>query len=361
MTVQTGGGVKMSTRVKRHLLFLASLSLFIGVSGFLDTNFALAQGTIEKTGSLTGGHSDSVPVPLSLGDVLQVNVKSADQSIAIGISDPGGNQVQSSRTAAGGVISYQARINGQHAIVVSNTNGMDVYPRAYALSYSVLPARNAPPLNPASNSASGSLTGGHSYSTAVQLSQGQVLQVTIATMDQPLSMAVDGPTGKIVLSATTVGTFLYQAEATGTYSVAVNNANGFDVFPRAYDIAYRVVPASALPALPRKTPAPAGTPPSAAAAPGAQVADRGPTTPLGDLFLIGLLILIAIIVLVFVVLRMRRGPRYYDQQSGGNTYIFVNGKPKPPQSDIGRGARWHIPKVNRKGVDFIIGSSRRRR
>jgi len=51
--------------------------------------------------------------------------------------------------------------------------------------------------------------------------------------------------------------------------------------------------------------------------------------------------------------RRTRNYDYYREPE--NTYIIVNGKPQ--RSDIQRGMDLHVPKVNKKGAEFISGSS----
>ncbi len=96
----------------------------------------LAQSGIEASGSLRGGNTKVFPVQLKQGDVLYIEVNSADKSLDIFITDPKGKETNRSPLKAIKYI-FQAKLNGQHTIVTLNTNGMAVRYSNYVMMYSV--------------------------------------------------------------------------------------------------------------------------------------------------------------------------------------------------------------------------------
>ena len=69
----------------------------------------------------------------------------------------------------------------------------------------------------------------------------------------------------------------------------------------------------------------------------------------------------------------RRRRYYYDDEEEEDVYItgrrddedddgvYVTRRRTPPRSDIQRGLDWHVPKVNKRGAEFISGSGNLRR
>lgn len=55
----------------------------------------------------------------------------------------------------------------------------------------------------------------------------------------------------------------------------------------------------------------------------------------------------------------RRRRRYYyddDDDEGYDEEMHVTRPKSPPRSDIQRGLIWHVPKVNKDGVEFLTGA-----
>ena len=59
--------------------------------------------------------------------------------------------------------------------------------------------------------------------------------------------------------------------------------------------------------------------------------------------------------------RRRRRYYHYDDDDDCDEEIHVTRRQADRRSDIQRGLDWHVPKVNRRGVEFITGSSSMRR
>jgi len=60
-----------------------------------------------------------------------------------------------------------------------------------------------------------------------------------------------------------------------------------------------------------------------------------------------------ITLMAFVGARRRRRIYYVDDY---DEEIVVTRRPTPYRSNIQRGVDWHVPKVNKKGVEFITGA-----
>ncbi len=119
------------------------------LGSFLTSSSVLAQEPIEKSGELVGGHSDSIPIQLELGEVVQGEIIASNEPLRVTIDDPAGKEVQNYGSITHGSFSYQARIAGKHYIVVTNPNTITVRKRAYTLTYTILPASSFPsPLPP---------------------------------------------------------------------------------------------------------------------------------------------------------------------------------------------------------------------
>ena len=80
------------------------------------------------------------------------------------------------------------------------------------------------------------------------------------------------------------------------------------------------------------------------------------------------IITLVVMGLVFLFFRLsmgasRRRRRYYydDDDEGYDEEMHVTRPKSPPHSDIQRGLDWHVPKVNKRGAEFISGSGNLRR
>jgi len=67
-------------------------------------------------------------------------------------------------------------------------------------------------------------------------------------------------------------------------------------------------------------------------------------------------ILVGLLVFLFLWVMAHSRPSrtvYYEDRDEG---IYIPRRGTPPRSDIQRAADWHIPKVNKDGVNFIKGA-----
>lgn len=66
------------------------------------------------------------------------------------------------------------------------------------------------------------------------------------------------------------------------------------------------------------------------------------------------------LVFLFVLLAgsssRRRRRYYYDDHDDDDEEIYLSSRRTPPRSDIQRGLDWHVPKVNKDGVEYITGA-----
>ncbi len=74
--------------------------------------------------------------------------------------------------------------------------------------------------------------------------------------------------------------------------------------------------------------------------------------------------LIAFGVIAFFIILAMKSPRktrryYYDRED--EEIVIRRTSQRPSQSSIDRGMSWHVPKVNKKGAEFITGSNNLRK
>lgn len=141
--------MKMNTKIKKPLILAGFILLCLLVlGGFLTSSSVLAQEPIEKSGELVGGHSDSIPIQLKRGEMVQGKIIASNEPLRVTIDDPTGKEVQNYGSITHGSFSYQARIDGEHYIVITNPNPIQVHRRGYTLTYTILPASSFPPPPP---------------------------------------------------------------------------------------------------------------------------------------------------------------------------------------------------------------------
>ncbi|MBI4330615.1 MAG: protein kinase [Chloroflexi bacterium] len=91
-----------------------------------------------KGGELAGGHSDSIPVQLKVGEMLQGEIIAVrNQSLSWDIADFSGRVVQSfgtTDTRAG--FYYAPEVDGQHYIVITNPRDWEIGTHGYQVTYS---------------------------------------------------------------------------------------------------------------------------------------------------------------------------------------------------------------------------------
>ena len=135
----------MNTKIKKPLILAGFILLCLLVlGGFLTSSSVLAQEPIEKSGELVGGHSDSIPIQLKRGEMVQGKIIASNEPLRVTIDDPTGKEVQNYGSITHGSFSYQARIDGEHYVVITNPNTITVRARGYTLTYETLPATSPP-------------------------------------------------------------------------------------------------------------------------------------------------------------------------------------------------------------------------
>lgn len=63
------------------------------------------------------------------------------------------------------------------------------------------------------------------------------------------------------------------------------------------------------------------------------------------------------ILFLFILGGTRRRRRYYYYDDDYDEEIIVQRRPRGASSSFNTAMKWHVPKVNKKGVDFIAGPS----
>jgi len=80
---------------------------------------------------------------------------------------------------------------------------------------------------------------------------------------------------------------------------------------------------------------------------------------IATLIIIGL---VSLFVLAAGGSRRRRRYYYYDDEKYDDEEdVYITRRRTPPRSDIQRGLDWHVPKVNKDGVEFLTGAKGLRR
>jgi hypothetical protein len=73
---------------------------------------------------------------------------------------------------------------------------------------------------------------------------------------------------------------------------------------------------------------------------------------------IATLIVTGLVSLLVVSAGSRRERRryYYDEEEDKVEDVYITRRRQPQRSDIQRGLDWHVPKVNKDGVEFLTGA-----
>lgn len=122
------------------------VGFLIAIGSFVVTSLVfnipiLAQGEFEKSGEVGGGKSDSIPIQLMVGEMVQGEIVAVrNQRLRLSISDFSGNSIYNfGETSTRGGFYYAAEIDGQHYLVVTNPDGLSVGTRGYQLTYYITP------------------------------------------------------------------------------------------------------------------------------------------------------------------------------------------------------------------------------
>lgn len=137
----------MDTKARKHLRILSLVllcSLLLG--SFLIGSSILAQEEIEKYGEIAGGKSDSIPIQLKVGEMVQGEIIAVrNQRLRLSIADYTGKSIHDfGETSTRGGFYYAAETDGQHYIVVTNPDSFSVGTRGYTLKYMIKPTDLAP-------------------------------------------------------------------------------------------------------------------------------------------------------------------------------------------------------------------------
>lgn len=133
------------------------MSLFV-LATFLIGGSILAQVEIQKDGEIAGGKSDSIPIQLKVGEMVQGEIIAVrNQRLSLSIADFSGKSIHYfGETSTRGGFFYAAKVDGQYYIVVTNPDSFSVGTRGYRIVYKIIPTNLAP------GTGSGKPTGGKS-------------------------------------------------------------------------------------------------------------------------------------------------------------------------------------------------------
>ena len=136
----------MNTKIRKFLIvtwFITCLSI---LGSFLVSGSVLAQDEVRKNGEIAGGKSDSIPIQLKVGEMVEGEIIAVrNQRLRLSIADFTGKSIYyfgETSTRAG--FYYAAKTDGQHYIVVANPNSFSAGTRGYNLTYTILPTDLAP-------------------------------------------------------------------------------------------------------------------------------------------------------------------------------------------------------------------------
>ncbi len=138
--------IKMNTKIRKSLVLAGFIMCLSVIGSFLASGSVLAQEDIRKGGEIAGDKSDSIPIQLKVGEMVQGEIAAVrNQHLRLSIADFNGKTIHyfgETSTRAG--FYYAAKVNGQHYIVVTNPDGFSVGTRGYNITYRITPTDVAP-------------------------------------------------------------------------------------------------------------------------------------------------------------------------------------------------------------------------
>ncbi len=115
------------------------MSLVPIVALLYNANSVTAQADGEKSGKLVGGHSDVIPIQISLGQMIEGNLISPGEPLEVTIENAKGKKVQDYGSIKNGSFSYAAPENGEYYLIIANPNAITVRAREYTITWTIIP------------------------------------------------------------------------------------------------------------------------------------------------------------------------------------------------------------------------------
>ncbi|MDP2730222.1 MAG: hypothetical protein Q8O55_07055 [Dehalococcoidales bacterium] len=133
----------MNSKIGKLLIVTWLITCLSIIGSFLVSDSVLAQEPVKTEGWIAGGHSDSIPIELKVGEMVQGEII-GKEALMLTIDDPAGKEVQNFGEIVHGSFSYAAKIDGKHYIVITNPNRWAIGTRGYTLTYTILPTDLGP-------------------------------------------------------------------------------------------------------------------------------------------------------------------------------------------------------------------------
>lgn len=135
---------KMYTKIRKPLRLAGAILCLSLLGSLLGSSPVLAQEPVVKGGEVAGGRSDSIPIQLKKGEMVQGKIIARKEALRVTIDDPAGKEVQNFGEIVHGSFFYAAKTDGEHYIVITNPNRWAIGTKGYTLTYAVLPTELAP-------------------------------------------------------------------------------------------------------------------------------------------------------------------------------------------------------------------------
>ena len=137
--------MKMNARFGKPLIWAIFAFLCLSVVGSsLNSSAVLAQEMIQKIGEVAGGSSDSIPVQLKVGKMVQGELIAEEGPLRVRIVGPSGKVIRDCGHGERGGFYYAAEVDGMHYIVLTNPDESSTGTRSYTMNYAVLTSGLAP-------------------------------------------------------------------------------------------------------------------------------------------------------------------------------------------------------------------------
>lgn len=124
---------------------LAILVVLFGCSLFAYPVFAQDTKHIEKHGGVVGGHSESIPFSMEVGEMIQGEFIAEREPLRLSIADFSGKSIHSFGECGSRCgFRYAAGEDGQYYLVVTHPNPMSVGASGYQINADILPTELQP-------------------------------------------------------------------------------------------------------------------------------------------------------------------------------------------------------------------------
>lgn len=129
---------------RKHRI-LAILVLLLGCLLFAYPVFAQDTKHIDQHGGVVGGHSESIPFSMEVGEMIQGEFIAEREPLRLSVADFSGNSIHNFGECGSRCgFYYAARDDGQHYLVVTHPNPMSVGASGYQIDADIFPSEFPP-------------------------------------------------------------------------------------------------------------------------------------------------------------------------------------------------------------------------